>query len=49
MTAETKAIIKATPVTGADSYLLTEFGKAFTARGLGNKCYQARGRIRRSC
>jgi integrase len=37
LTSETKAIIKATPVTGADTYLVTEFGKAFTAKGFGNK------------
>jgi integrase len=38
--AETAAIIKATPVTGADTYLVTEFGKAFTAKGFGNKMRQ---------
>lgn len=46
LTAETKAIIKATPVTGSNTYLVTEFGKPFTAKGFGNKmrqwCDQAR-------
>jgi integrase len=37
MFAETEAIIKATPVTGTDTYLVTEFGKPFTAKGFGNK------------
>ncbi|MGV7215026.1 tyrosine-type recombinase/integrase [Bradyrhizobium sp. UFLA05-112] len=37
LTAETKAIIKATPITGSDTYLVTEFGKPFTANGFGNK------------
>jgi integrase len=40
LTAETKAIIKATPVTGADTYLVTEQGKPFTANGFGNKVRQ---------
>jgi integrase len=35
--AETHAAIAATPVTGADSYLVTSFGKPFTANGFGNK------------
>jgi integrase len=35
--AETAAAIAATPVTGADSYLVTAFGKPFTANGFGNK------------
>lgn len=34
---ETKAVIAATPVTGTDTYLVTSFGKAFTANGFGNK------------
>jgi integrase len=34
---ETSGIIKATPVTGADTYLVTSFGKPFTANGFGNK------------
>lgn len=37
LTAETKAIIKATPVIGSDTYLVTQFGKPFTANGFGNK------------
>ena len=40
LTTETKAIIKATPVTGADTYLVTEFGKAFTAKGFGISGHQ---------
>ena len=35
--AETVEAIAATPVTGADTYLVTEFGKSFTANGFGNK------------
>ena len=35
--AETKATIAATAVTGTDTYLVTSFGKAFTANGFGNK------------
>jgi len=35
--AETKAIIAATPITGADTYLVTTFGKPFTVNGFGNK------------
>ena len=35
--AETKATIAATPITGADTYLVTAFGKPFTANGFGNK------------
>ena len=34
---ETKAAIAATPVTGTDTYLVTSFGKPFTANGFGNK------------
>ena len=34
---ETKAAIDALPVTGTDTYLVTSFGKAFTANGFGNK------------
>jgi integrase len=34
---DTKAIIAATPITGADTYLVTSFGKTFTANGFGNK------------
>jgi integrase len=34
---ETKAIIAATPVVGTETYLVTSFGKAFTANGFGNK------------
>jgi integrase len=34
---ETALAIQATPVTGADSYLVTTFGKPFTANGFGNK------------
>ena len=34
---ETKAIIAATPVTGTETYLVTSFGKPFTANGFGNK------------
>ena len=34
---ETKALIAATPVTGTDTYLVTSFGKPFTANGFGNK------------
>lgn len=34
---DTKAIIAATPVTGTDTYLVTSFGKPFTANGFGNK------------
>ncbi|MEH2527630.1 MULTISPECIES: tyrosine-type recombinase/integrase [unclassified Bradyrhizobium] len=37
LTEETKAILAATPITGSDSYLVTSFGKAFTANGFGNK------------
>jgi integrase len=37
LTAETKAIVKATPVIGSATYLVTEFGKPFTANGFGNK------------
>ena len=37
LTAETRAIIKATPVTGSETFLVTEFGKPFTANGFGNK------------
>jgi integrase len=33
---DTKAIIAATPLTGTDTYLVTSFGKAFTANGFGN-------------
>lgn len=36
----TKAAIDALPVTGADSYLVTSFGKQFTAAGFGNKMRQ---------
>jgi integrase len=35
--AETVEAIQATPVTGAGSYLVTAFGKPFTANGFGNK------------
>jgi integrase len=35
--AETVEAITATPVTGAGTYLVTEFGKPFTANGFGNK------------
>jgi integrase len=34
---ETRALIAATPVTGTATYLVTSFGKAFTANGFGNK------------
>jgi integrase len=34
---DTKAIIAATPLMGTDTYLVTSFGKAFTANGFGNK------------
>lgn len=34
---ETKAIIAATPVIGTETYLVTSFGKPFTANGFGNK------------
>jgi integrase len=34
---ETKEAIAATPVTGTATYLVTSFGKAFTANGFGNK------------
>jgi integrase len=34
---ETRALIAATPVTGTETYLVTSFGKAFTANGFGNK------------
>src|SRR4029077_7966066 len=34
---ETRAVIAATPVTGADTYLVTSFGKPFTVNGIGNK------------
>ena len=34
---ETKAVIAATPVTGTETYLVTSFGRAFTAKGFGNK------------
>jgi len=34
---ETKAAIAATPVTGTETYLITSFGKPFTANGFGNK------------
>lgn len=34
---DTKAIIAATPVTGTETYLVTSFGKPFTANGFGNK------------
>jgi integrase len=34
---ETKAAIDTLPVTGTDTYLVTSFGKAFTANGFGNK------------
>jgi hypothetical protein len=30
---DTKAIIEATPITGADTYLVTSFGKTFTLTG----------------
>jgi integrase len=35
--AETVEAIQATPVTGASTYLVTAFGKPFTANGFGNK------------
>ena len=35
--AETAAIIKATPVIGRDTFLVTDWGKPFTAKGFGNK------------
>ena len=34
---ETRALIAATPVTGTETYLVTSFGKPFTANGFGNK------------
>jgi integrase len=35
--AETAEALAATPVTGSDTYLVTAFGKPFTANGFGNK------------
>jgi integrase len=35
--ANTIAVLKATPVTGADTFLINERGKPFTANGFGNK------------
>jgi integrase len=37
---ETRAIIAATPVTGTQTYLVTSFGKSFTANGFGKKMRQ---------
>ncbi len=37
LTAETRAILAATPITGTETYLLNSFGKSFTANGFGNK------------
>ena len=37
---DTLDIIRATPVVGTKTYLVTEFGKAFTANGFGNKMRQ---------
>jgi len=34
---ETKAAIAAAPITGTETYLITSFGKPFTANGFGNK------------
>jgi integrase len=34
---ETRQLIAATPVTGTETYLVTSFGKPFTANGFGNK------------
>ncbi|WP_441256205.1 tyrosine-type recombinase/integrase [Bradyrhizobium sp. 482_C4_N1_1] len=34
---ETRDIIAATPLTGTETYLVTSFGKPFTANGFGNK------------
>jgi integrase len=34
---ETKALIAATPLTGTDTFLVTSYGKPFTANGFGNK------------
>ena len=34
---ETKALIAATPLTGTETFLVTSFGKPFTANGFGNK------------
>jgi site-specific recombinase XerD len=36
----TRVAIEATPVTGTDTYLITSFGKAFTAKGFGKKMRQ---------
>jgi integrase len=42
---ETKRILAATPITGTDSFLVTSFGKPYSAAGFGNKmrewCNQA--------
>jgi integrase len=37
---ETKALIAATPVIGTETYLVTSFGKPFTANGFGKKMRQ---------
>jgi len=34
---ELRAIIDATPVVGTTTYLVTQYGRAFTAEGFGNK------------
>jgi integrase len=34
---DTRALIAATPLTGTDTFLVTSFGKPFTANGFGNK------------
>ena len=34
---DTEGVDRATPVTGTDTFLVTSFGKAFTANGFGNK------------
>ena len=37
---ETRQLIAATPVTGTETYLVTSFGKPFTANGFGNRVRQ---------
>ena len=51
---ETRQLIAATPVTGTETYLVTSFGKPFTANGFGNRvrqwCDQAgRTALRTAC